>query len=41
MASPDAERLCRELAELVSTWPKLAPEIRMAILTLLRAGNCA
>jgi hypothetical protein len=37
MASSDAERLCRELAELVSAWPKLAPEIRNAVLTLLRA----
>jgi hypothetical protein len=39
MASPDAERLCRELAELVAAWPKLSAEIRVAILTLLRAAK--
>jgi hypothetical protein len=39
IASPDAERLCRELAEIVAAWPKLLPEIRVAILTLLRAGS--
>ena len=39
IASPDAERLCRELAELVAAWPKLRPEIRLAILTLLRAAK--
>jgi hypothetical protein len=27
------------MAEIVSAWPKLPPEIRHAILTLLRAGK--
>jgi hypothetical protein len=39
IASPDAERLCRELAELVSVWAKLPPEIRNAMLTLLHAAK--
>jgi hypothetical protein len=28
-----------EMAEVVSAWPKLPPEIRVAILTLLRAAK--
>jgi hypothetical protein len=43
-ASPPAAPQCGgtlglEMAEIVSAWPKLPPEIRVAILTLLRAAN--
>jgi flagellar basal body-associated protein FliL len=36
-ASQNSEQLCFELSEIVSARPKLSPEIRNAILMLLRA----
>jgi hypothetical protein len=38
-ASQISGQLCFELSEVVSAWPKLSPEMRNAILTLLRAAK--
>jgi hypothetical protein len=38
-ASQNAGKLGLEMAEIVSAWPNLAPEIREAILILLRAAK--
>jgi hypothetical protein len=38
-APQGAGTLGLEMAEIVSAWPKLPPEIRVAVLTLLRAAK--
>ena len=39
IASPKAGNRCRELDEIGSTWPKLSPQIRLAILTIIRSSG--
>jgi hypothetical protein len=38
-ASQNSEQFCSELSEIVSAWPEFSPEIRNAVLTLLRAAK--
>ena len=38
-ASQNSEQLCSELSEVVSSWPKLSPEIRRAFLMFLRTAR--
>ena len=41
IASRNPGKISPELAQVVATWPKLGPEVRVAILTLIRAAALA